>query len=387
MNNFVFHNPVTVYFGTGEIQRIGTLIAPYGKNVLLVYGKSSIKRMGLYDTVLKLLTEADLQVFELSGIDPNPRIESVREGGAMCKKHNIDFVLAVGGGSVIDAAKGIAAAALYDGDPWDFYSYKAQAEGALPLGTVLTLAATGSEMNRGSVVTNFATKEKNGWGCAYTYPQFSILDPTYTFTVSKHQTGCGIVDSLTHVYELYFSTNKAHLNDRICEAIMKTVVHYGPIAIEDPENYEARANLMFAATLALNGLTGFGKTWDGFNHTTEHVISAYYDIAHADGLAILGPHWMRHVLDDDNVLKFKEFAMNVWGVADNGDDMAVAQAGIDAVFAFYRSIGMPTTLAEVDIDDRELDAIAAQATRNGPIGRFKTLNESDVRTILQHALK
>lgn len=386
MNNFTFHNPVKVYFGKGEITHLASEIKQYGSRVLLVYGKSAIKRMGLYDEVISILQENDIHVVELPGIDPNPRIESVREGGQLCKDHNIDLVLAVGGGSVIDAAKGIASAALYDGDPWDFYSYKTQSTGALPIGTILTLAATGSEMNRGSVVTNLKTKQKHGWGSPYTYPKFSILDPTYTFTVSPHQTGCGIVDSLTHVYELYFSKKEAYLNDRICESIMKTVIHYGPKALAKPTDFEARSNLMFSSTLALNGLTGFGKEWDGFNHTTEHVISAYYDIAHADGLAILAPHWMRYILNEDNVVKFKEFAINVWQVEDAGTDMEIATKGIDKVFEFYQSIGMPTTLQEVGIDDRDFEAIAEYATGNGKtVGRFAELSKEDVLTILNNA--
>ncbi|QMS85871.1 iron-containing alcohol dehydrogenase [Candidatus Xianfuyuplasma coldseepsis] len=386
MNNFTFHNPVRVYFGDDKLQELPDLVKEFGSKVLLVYGKSSIKRMGLYDKVVDLLQSNNIDIVELSGIDPNPRIESVREGGELCKKHDIDLVLAVGGGSVIDAAKGIASAALYDGDPWDFYSYKVQSEGALPIGTILTLSATGSEMNRGSVVTNLKTKQKHGWGSPYTYPKFSILDPRNTFTVNQHQTGCGIVDSLTHVYEFYFSKNDNYLNNRICEAIMKTVIHYGPQAIDNPENYEARANLMFGSTLALNGLTGFSNTWDGFNHTTEHVLSAYYDIAHADGLAILGPHWMNYILDESNVQKFKEFAINVWEVEDRGTDMEIAKRGIQAVFDFYQSIHMPTQLSNVNIDDKEFDEIASYATRYGEsVGRFKELSKDDVLQILINA--
>jgi alcohol dehydrogenase YqhD (iron-dependent ADH family) len=386
MKPFTFHNPVEVYFGEGQIKHLPDLIQRYGTKVLLVYGKSAIKRMGLYDTVLTMLAKNDIEVVELGGIDPNPRIESVGEGGRLCKEHDIDLVLAVGGGSVIDAAKGIASAALYDGDPWDFYSYQAESTGALPIGTILTLAATGSEMNRGSVVTNFATKEKNGWGSAYTYPKFSILDPTYTFTVSKHQTGCGIVDSLTHIFEFYFSRDHAPLNDRIVEGIMKTILTDGPIAIEDPTNYDARANLMFASTLALNGLSGFGKTWDGFNHTTEHVLSAFYDIAHADGLAILAPHWMSYILSEDNVDVFERFAIHVFGVPKQTDPMATARQGIASLRAFYKRIGMPTKLHHVGIDDKEFDAIAAQATRHGgTVGRFVPLTQEDVKNILVQA--
>ena len=341
MKNFYFHNSTKIYFGKDEVDKVGKLSKEFGKNVLLVYGKSSIKKSGLYDRVIKLLKSEDINVFELGGIDPNPRIESIREGGDLCKKHNIDLVLGVGGGSVIDASKGIASAAMYDGDPWDFYSYKVESKGALPIAAILTLAATGSEMNRGSVVTNFATKEKNGWGSPYTNPKFSILDPTITYTVSKHQTGCGIVDSLTHVYEFYFSNEKSYLNDRICEAIMKTIIHYGPIALKEPKNYEARANLMFSSTLALNGLTSFSKDFEGFNHTTEHVLSAYYDIAHGDGLSILAPHWMKHILNEDNVDKFYEFAVNVWGIKPESNKAYVAVQGISEVFNFYRALDMP----------------------------------------------
>ena len=386
MKNFYFHNSTKIYFGKDEVDKVGKLSKEFGSNVLLVYGKSSIKKTGLYDRVINLLKAEDINIFELGGIDPNPRIESIREGGDLCKKHNIDLVLGVGGGSVIDASKGIASAAMYDGDPWDFYSYKVESKGALPIASILTLAATGSEMNGGSVVTNFAVKEKNGWGSPYTNPKFSILDPTLTYTVSKHQTGCGIVDSLTHVYEFYFSNEKSYLNDRICEAIMKTIIHYGPIALEEPDNYEARANLMFSSTLALNGLTSFSKDFEGFNHITEHVLSAYYDIAHGDGLSILAPHWMKHILNEDNIEKFYEFAVNVWGVHPEEDHAYVAVQGISKVFDFYRSLDMPLTLRKVGIVDPNLDEIAAKAVKGKTLGRFVPLTKEDVKHILTYSL-
>lgn len=387
MKNFTYHNPVTIYFGDGEINKLPELIKPYGSKVLLVYGKSSIKRMGLYDAIYSLLTNADISLTELSGIDPNPRVESVNEGVRLCKEHNIDFILAVGGGSVIDASKAIASAYYYDGDAWDLFKHHIQPDQSLPLGTVLTLSATGTEMNPFSVVSNLATKEKFGWGSPNSYPQFSILDPTNTYSVNKHQTGCGIVDSLTHIYEFYFSTDKAYLNDRIVEGMMKTIIHYGPIALEEPTNYEARSNLMFASTMALNGVSGFAKTWDGFNHTTEHVLSAYYDIAHADGLAILAPHWMQYVLNESNVDKFYEFAVHVWGVEEKENKMAVAKEGIKRVFDFYESLGMPTKLHHVGIDESLLEEMAARAVKRGKgqIGNFVTLTEEDVLQILQHA--
>lgn len=386
MKNFYFYNSTKIYFGKNEVDKVGKLSKKYGSNVLLVYGKSSIKRTGLYDRVVKLLKTENINVFELGGIDPNPRIESIREGGNLCKKHNIDLVLGVGGGSVIDASKGIAAAAMYDGDPWDFYSYKVESKGALPIASILTLAATGSEMNAWSVVTNQKTKEKNGWGTDFTNPKFSILDPTLTYTVSKHQTGCGIVDTLTHVYEFYFSNEKSYLNDRICESIMKTAIHYGPIALREPENYEARANLMFSSTLALNGIVAFSKDFEGFNHTTEHVLSAYYDIAHADGLSILAPYWMKHIFSEDNLDKFYEFAVNVWGIEPEEDNKSyVASQGISKVFEFYRSLDMPITLKAVGIIDPDFELLASKAVKGKTLGEFVPLTKEDVKHILMFA--
>jgi len=385
MKNFYFYNSTKIYFGEKEVDKVGKLSKEFGDNVLLVYGKSSIKRTGLYDRVVKLLKAEKINVFELGGIDPNPRIESIREGGDLCKKHNIDLVLGVGGGSVIDASKGIASAAMYDGDPWDFYSYKVESKGALPIASILTLAATGSEMNSGTVVTNQETKEKNGWGSEFTSPKFSILDPTLTYTVSKHQTACGIVDSLTHVYEFYFSNEKSYLNDRICESIMKTVIHYGPIALKEPENYEARANLMFSSTLALNGLTGFSKDFEGFNHITEHVLSAYYDIAHADGLSILAPYWMKHILSEDNLEKFYEFAVNVWGIEPEENKAYVAARGISKVFEFYHSLDMPRTLKAVGIINPDFELLASKAVKGKTLGKFVPLTKEDVKHILMFA--
>jgi len=226
MNNFLFHNPTKIYFGKGEVSKLGKLVKERAKTVLLVYGKSSIKRMGLYDQVLTLLHEEGIKVVELSGIDPNPRISSVRAGKELCRKHNVELILGVGGGSVINCSKAIGVAAMYDGDPWDIYTYKHNPTAGIPVASILTLSATGSEMNAGSVISNPETEDKNGFGSLFSYPVFSILDPENTYSVSKYQTGCGIVDTLTHVYEFYFSKDKNHLNDRFCEAIMKTVIHY-----------------------------------------------------------------------------------------------------------------------------------------------------------------
>jgi alcohol dehydrogenase YqhD (iron-dependent ADH family) len=387
MKNFEFYNPTKIYFGQGEVEKIGQLVKEYGRNVLLVYGKQSIKKSGLYDQVITLLKNEDLTIFELSGIDPNPRIDSVREGGNMCKEHNIDFILAVGGGSVIDASKGISVAAKYDGDPWDFYSYKVQAKSGLPFGTILTLSATGSEMNKGSVITNLETKEKNGWSAPFTYPRFSILDPTLTYTVNAHQTACGIVDSLTHIYEFYFSKEKAYLNDRIVEGIMKTIIHFGPIAMKNPTDYEARANLMFSSTLALNGLSGFAKTFDGFLHKTEHVISAHYDIAHADGLSILTPHWMNYMLNQDTVDRFFQFAVNVFDLYPSKDRMKVAKKGIEKVTELYKSLGMPIYFDNVGITNPNIEQLASESVKGETLGHFSNLMKQDVIEILKKATR
>jgi alcohol dehydrogenase YqhD (iron-dependent ADH family) len=374
-----------VYFGKGEVNKLGKLVKDIASRVLLVYGKSSIKRIGLYDKVMKQLNDNSIEVFELSGVDPNPRVETVRDGQKICKENDIELILAVGGGSVIDCSKAIGLAAKYDGDPWDIYSYKHRQIESVPVASILTLSATGSEMNRGSVISNPETNDKNGYGSPESYPVFSILDPENTFSVSEYQTGCGIVDTLTHVYELYFDNTQNDLNNRICEAIMKTVITHGPIALEEPENYESRANLMFGSTLALNGLTGFGKMWEGFNHTTEHVLSAYWDIAHGAGLAVTGINWMKYILDETTVDKFYEFAVNVWDIEPSDDKMAVARKGIEHVEVFYHNIGMPITLKEVGIIDPDFDIIAKQATRYGNIGNFKELTTEDVKQILINA--
>lgn len=386
MKNFTFYNPTKIFFGKNEVSKLGELTKQYASKVLLVYGKSSIKKIGLYDNVLQQLKNQNIEVVELSGVDPNPRIESVREGQKLCKENNIELVLGVGGGSVIDCSKAIALAAKYDGDPWDIYSYKYQPVDSLPVAAILTLSATGTEMNGNSVITNFETEDKNGFGSLLSYPVFSILDPSLTTSVSAYQTGCGVVDTLTHVYEFYFSNESNYLNNRVCEAIMKTAIHYGPIAIQDPTNYEARANLMFASTLALNGLSGFGKTWEGYNHTTEHVLSAFWDIAHGAGLAITAANWMKYILDETTVDKFYEFAVNVWDVEPSEDKMSVAKEGINRVWEFYQSIGMPVTLKEVGIIAPDLEKVSKQATRHGNIGNFKSLSQSDIKQILKNAL-
>lgn len=386
MENFIYKNPTKLIFGKDQLQVLKAEI-PVGKKVLFVYGGGSIKKSGLYDQVLNELSQAKAEVLELGGVEPNPRIETVRKGVAICKKESIDFLLAVGGGSVIDCTKAIAAGAKYDGDPWDIVSKKTIVQEALPFGTVLTLAATGSEMNPSSVITNWETNEKLGWGSPFVYPQFSILDPVYTYSVPKNQTVYGIVDMMSHVFEQYFHpTTYAPLQDRFCESLLKTVIETAPKLINDLENYEYRATILYAGTIALNGSLQVGYRGDWACHNIEHAVSAVYDIPHGGGLAIIFPNWMNHVLPE-NVERFKQFAIRVFDVNPEGKtDEEIGKEGIEALRAFWNSIGAPACLADYNIDDSQLEAMADKTMFNGNFGRFKVLNRDDVLAILRASL-
>ncbi len=389
MLNFNYNIPTRIFFGEGKIEVLGKQIKKYGSRVLLAYGGGSIKKIGLYDKVVKILRENNIPYYELSGIDPNPRVESVAEGVRICRDNKVDFILAVGGGSTIDCCKTIAAAYYYDGNPWDLVIGKAKVENVLPIGTILTLAATGSEMDAGAVITNLETNQKYALGHPGMFPKFSILDPTYTYTVSKYQTASGVADIMSHTFEEYFSNVKgAYLQDRLAEGILKTCIKYGPIAIEEPENYEARANLMWASSLAINGLLGYGKDSNWSVHPIEHELSAYYDITHGVGLAILTPHWMEHVLDEDNLWKFVEFGVNVWNIDSNLDDMEIAKLAIEKTSEFFKSLGIPMTLREVGIGEEKLETMAKDVIEymEGPVGNFKELNYEDVLSIFKKSL-
>ncbi|WP_409302437.1 iron-containing alcohol dehydrogenase [Peribacillus sp. SCS-155] len=387
MQNFTYVNPTKLIFGKDQVEQLKTEVPHYGKKVLLVYGGGSIKRSGLYDQVLGQLNEINVEVFELAGVEPNPRISTVRKGVDICKSENIDFILAVGGGSVIDCTKAIAAGAKYDGDAWDLVIRKAQVEDALPFGTVLTLAATGSEMNSGSVITNWETKEKYGWGSPLTFPKFSILDPTNTFTVPKDHTIYGMVDMMSHVFEQYFhQPTNAPLQDRFCESLLTTVIETAPKMIEDLENYELRETILYAGTIALNGSLQMGYRGDWATHNIEHAVSAVYDIPHAGGLAILFPNWMKHVLSE-NVERFKQLAIRVFDVDPEGkSDEEAALEGISRLRDFWSSLGAPSRLADYDIDDSQIETMADKAMVNGEFGNFKKLNREDVLAILRASL-
>lgn len=388
MENFEYQNTTKLIFGRGQVEALRTEVPPYGNKVLVVYGGGSIKRSGLYDQVMSVLQSAGLTVFEFGGVEPNPRVTTVNRAADVCKKEGIDFLLAVGGGSVIDCTKAIAAAAYYDGDAWDIVTGKTEVTRALPLGTILTLAATGSEMNSGSVITNWETQEKYGWGTPLVQPKFSILDPVNTFTVPQNQTIYGIVDMMVHVFEQYFSnTPNTPLQDRMAEAVLQTVIEAGPKLVNDLENYELRETILLSGTIALNGILSIGVQGDWATHNIEHAVSAVFDIPHGGGLAILSPNWMKHVLDDTNARKFAQFATRVFHVDPTGKtEREVALEGIDALRAFWNSIGAPSRLADYNIDASSIELMADKAIARGEFGSLKVLNRDDAVAILKASL-
>jgi alcohol dehydrogenase YqhD (iron-dependent ADH family) len=389
MQAFQFQNPTQIVFGEGTLNQLSKLLLSHNATkVLLVYGGGSIKKNGVYDSVISQLKETNISLIELPGIEPNPRVTTVRKGIDLCREYGVDFILAVGGGSVLDAAKAIAVGVPYQGDVWDFLMQKAQITSALPLGTVLTLSATGSEMNGSSVITNWEEQLKKGFGSMHMYPKFSILDPTLTYSVPADQTVNGIVDMMSHVFEQYFSlTPDTPLQERLCESILKTVIENGEIALKEPNNYMARANIMLCGTYALNGgMISVGMENDWASHGIEHEVSAIYDIAHAAGLSIIFPNWMKYVYKQ-RVDRFVQYAVRVWDIDPAGkSDDELALAGIQATRDYFTRIGAPATLADLNIDDAHLDQMASEAVVFGPIGSFKRLEAADVKEILRMSL-
>lgn len=388
MRPFRFQNPTVLYYGSGQIeQHLAAEVTQYGKKVLLVYGGGSIKRNGLYDKVVQLLTNAAVQVVELAGVEPNPRLTTVQKGIDLCHQEQVELILAVGGGSVLDCAKAIAMGAKYDGDVWDLYVTDARASAAIPLGTILTLAATGSEMNNGGVISNWETQEKVGAGSPHTFPKFSFCDAETTFTVPPDQTIYGLCDMLAHCFEHYFhSTVDAPLQRHLIEAVMKTIVETAPAVLQNPTDFTARETIMYCSTMALNGMINMGVQGDWANHAMEHEVSAIYDIPHGGGLAILFPHWMDYVVDV-NPERFASLATEVFGVRSTGQSVEqLAVAAIQKVRAFFVSIGAPQRLADYGIDGQSVARMADQAVRFGALGSFRKLGRDDVEIILRRAL-
>lgn len=390
MRDFEFHLPTKILFGKHEMNHLGQEIHENGgSKVLLAYGGGSIKKNGIYDRVIQALDKAQIPYEELGGIQPNPRVDSAKEGVKLVKEKGLDFILAVGGGSTIDCAKLIAAGALTQADPWDLVIGKAAIEKALPLGTVLTLSATGSEMDDSSVITNEETREKLGWASQFVLPRFSFMDPEFTYSVNEWHTAAGTADIMSHTMENYFSVNDdAYVQDSMAEGILRTCVKYGPIAIQEPENYEARSNLMWAGTWAINGLLDTGKTQAWTVHPIEHEISAQYDITHGVGLAIVTPRWMAHLLSEETAPKLARFGRQVFGLQGE-DDMTLAKESIQTLYDFFKDeLGIPMTLKELDIGEDKIDRMADDTIRhkNGPIQGFVEVDREDVKDILLRCL-
>jgi len=387
VQNFVFYNKTKIIFGRGTENQIGKEINALGKKkVLIHYGGGSIKKTGLYEKVAGVLKDAGLEYIELGGVKPNPSLSLVREGIELCQREKVDFILAVGGGSVIDSSKAIAAGIPYNGDVWDFYDRKAVIREALPIGVILTLPAAGSETSTATVITNDEKQLKRGTGSMFLRPEFAIMNPELTFTLPPYQTAAGITDMLAHIMERYFTRERhVDLTDHLCEAVMKTIVKNAPLVIEWPENYDARAEIMWAGTLAHNGLLGTGRIEDWGTHMIEHELSALYDLTHGAGLAIIFPAWISYVSEayPEKIMKFFHTVFDVEATFD--DSQYMIEEGIKRLKAFYRSIGMPVSLKEAGITEKRYEEMAEKCTVFGPVGNFMKLDKTDVIKIYELA--
>lgn len=388
MQAFMFYNPTKLLFGKGQLERLPKEIAPYGKRILLVYGGGSVKRNGIYDAVLEQLELAACEVFELAGVEANPRVGTVRRGVEICKRKQIDFVLALGGGSVIDCVKAIMAAAKSDADAWDVITKKVPVTDALPFGSIVTIAGTGAELSLTSVISNPDLEEKRMFSCSFSRGKFAIVDPSMTRSVPRGLTVNGSIDAMSHVLEHYFNhAENASIQLQHCEAILRTVIDVMPKLLADMENETYRETMMYASTIALSDQVNMGMKGDWGTHHIDHALSAVHDIPHGGGMAILFPHWMRHVLDVENVARFKRLAVEVLAVAPDGlSDREIAEAGIDKLAAIWQAWGAPTRLSEYGITADTFPKIAEKTVTVQPCGNFKTLEAVDVLTILEAAL-
>ncbi|GGA99071.1 iron-containing alcohol dehydrogenase [Macrococcus hajekii] len=385
MNSFTFYNPTQLVFGKDSIEKLPQMIAQFtqGKKIMLTYGGGSIKKSGLYDRIMTLLS--DFEVTEFGGIEPNPRLSTVTKAVEVVKEKGIDFILAVGGGSVIDGTKLISAASKLDNDPWDIVTRKVTPEEGVPFGTILTISATGSEMNSGSVITNWETNEKLGWGSPLVFPKFSLLNPEILYTLPKNQTVNGIVDSMSHLLEQYFNeADNSAIGDAMIAGVMKEIMKAGEVALKEPENYEARETLMLGATVALNGFMRMGYNGDWATHNIEHAVSAVHDIAHGAGLAILFPAWMTYV-SDKSPERFAKFAEDVFDVDSSLSQQEKVDAGINGIRDYWTSIGAPAHLSDFEITEDDFETFADKTLFNGPFGNFYQLDKEAVMAIYQLA--
>lgn len=387
MQNFDYMTPTRLIFGKESIVKLPEVMRPLGKRVLLTYGGGSIKKLGLYDRVKELLK--DFEIFELAGIQPNPKYDpSVLEGVRICKEQHIDVILAVGGGSVLDCSKAISTGACYDGDPWDLITYKVKAQKALPIVDILTLAATGSEYDCGAVISRTETNDKVGYMEPLTFPVCSILDPVYTFSVSKKQTAAGCADAMNHTIEQYFVADSTLLNDGFCESMLRSLMVNARKCLDNPEDYTARAEFMLCCTYGCNGILSLGNTMSGWPcHGIEHALSAYYDITHGEGLAIITPRWMKHILNEKTIDRFVKYGINVFGIDASLPKQEIAEKAIDETYKFFESINIPMHLREVGIDDTRIDEMAHHiAVNEGLENAYAPLTEQDIKEILMASL-
>ena len=391
MNNFDYENRTRIIFGKDRQKMIGELIKPYADKILFHYGGESIKKSGLYDEVVKSLKEAGVETAELGGVKPNPRLSMVYEGIRICREQKIDFILAVGGGSVIDSAKAIALGVPYDGDVWDYYLTKRQPEKVLDIATILTLPATGSESSDSSVITNEENLIKMGFSSDRIRPLFSIMNPELFYTLPKNQIANGVCDMMSHIFERYFtSTIYTDVTDGLCESTLKAIMKNAKILDKDSRNYDAWAEVSFAGSIAHNGLLGLGRAQDWACHKMEHELSAIYDVAHGAGLAVMTPSWMRYVYKE-NINMFVQFAVNIMGVeASFREPEAIIKEGIDRLESFFISLGLPVTLTELGIDESNFELMAKKATwfndgRETPIGGIQKLYWKDIVEIYKLA--
>lgn len=390
MQSFDFSYPTTVHFGEGALERsLPAELAKVGKTVMLAYGGGSIKRNGVYDAVMGLLAKAGKDVVEFAGIMPNPTYAKVQEGARLAREKGVDFILAVGGGSVIDCSKAIAAGAVSELDAWELVVDSSKIKKALPLFTVLTLSATGSEYDNSAVISNLETNEKLGFASDFLAPVASICDPTLTFSVPANQTAAGVADIMSHTFEQYMVIDGNPVSDGICETILRTCIEYAPKAIANPEDEDARAALMLASSFGCNGLLALDRTPSPWPcHGIEHEISAWHDITHGVGLAIITPHWMRYSLNEKTAPRFAQYAVNVWGMDPKGDVMELANAAIDKTAEFFASIGIPQRLSEVGVDDSHFEAMADHIpTCWWPLsGALRPIDKAGVIEILRASL-
>lgn len=392
MNNFDYVNKTRLVFGKGEENNVGALLKEYRANkILLHYGKNSIKKSGLYDKVIASLNKANIAFVELGGVEANPKLGLARQGVKIAREERVDFILAVGGGSVIDSAKAIAAGVYYEGDVWDLYKYKAPVDKALSIATILTLPAAGSESSDSTVLTNENDMRKQSFGTELIRPVFSIINPEIFFTLPKSQIANGLTDMLCHVMERYFTnTDNVQLTDGLCESVMKTIMRIGVKLIDNPTDYDLWAEIAFAGTVAHNGLIGMGRVEDWASHDIEHELSAIYDIAHGAGLAIINPAWIKYVYKH-NMPMFMQWAVNVMGVrADMKNPDGMIQEGIEKLENFYKRIGQAVRLSEIGISDENFDLMATKATNldwteSKFIGGFKLLGKDDIKVIYELA--